>query len=140
MPVETVQPQQAVHIHRNKLPKGLSFPVKSSVLCAPLHDISQQVEVTIYFSRTGHNFHVIFSPPGEIRPIETLQVFVGVVPSASAALARENAEVSIIPQFIKWITRLLAEPSNSTIRRNHQHFSREYLSSTAVIPAQAGTP
>jgi hypothetical protein len=128
MPVKSAPPQQAIHIDRDKLPKGRSFPVKSSVLRAALQDFLQQVDVIIYFSRTSHNFHAIFSPPGEIKKIETLQVFVGVVPSASAALARESADVSIIPEFTEWITRLLAEPSNSTIRRNHQSFSREYAS------------
>ena len=122
-----------MRIVKDRLPKGLGYPLKSSVLQAAMEAAGVQTEATLFkhsgsFWQTRPLFHASFSPPGQLVDNQEEVLWIGcrAVPADVCHDARSALEGQIIPSFIEWITKLEALPSNSPIRRETQRFERDW--------------
>ena len=122
-----------MRIVKDKLSKGLGYPLKPLILQAAMEVAEVQTEATLF----QHNgafwgdrplFQASFSPPGQLvdNQEEVLWISCRAMPGDVCNAARSALKDEIIPSFIAWITKLEALPPNSPIRREKQRFERDW--------------
>ncbi len=102
-----------------KLPKGYSYPLKPTALEAALASADISIDLHL-MRRPGDLFDAHFWPPNDNVPHERLYVRAGSVPKQGAAEARHRMETVVIPSLVKWIADILAQDTNSPVRREQQ--------------------
>jgi hypothetical protein len=115
-----------MHIAKAKLPKGMSYPLKSSVLAEALSVAGIAVDTQLLFSPNHQFFEAFFWPPNANVPYERLYLRTGTVQGADGHAAREHISKVVIPEFIKWAQSILSLPANSPSRRSEQHRAWEF--------------
>ncbi|WP_457322209.1 hypothetical protein [Roseateles sp. P5_E11] len=110
-----------MHIHKDPLPKGYSFVLRSSQLERAFEAAGIRTETSLW--HTSSNSFVIarFVLPNPNVAHERFHVSAGIVPAARARETRERLETTVIPQLIAWANSVLGLPANST-RRDKQRF------------------
>jgi hypothetical protein len=103
----------------SKLPKGHSYPLKPTALEAALARAG--ISIDLYLIRSpGDLFDAHFWPPNPNVPHERLYVRAGSVPMERAAEARHRTETVVIPSLVRWIADIIAQDTNSPVRRQQQ--------------------
>ncbi|NJM29126.1 MAG: hypothetical protein HC855_02460 [Rhizobiales bacterium] len=121
-------PELRFHIEHDKLPKGLSSPLKFSKLQQALLEAGIKIEFQArYTSNVRHGFVVDFWPPNPNVPYERLYIVMGAVASENAYTARMKMINQTLPELVAWIRGILSLPENSPVRRSAQLFARELL-------------
>lgn len=110
-----------MHIAKAKLPKGMSYPLKSSVLAEALSAAGIAIDTQLLFSPSHGFFEAFFWPPSVNVPHERLYLRTGTVQGADGNAAREHINRVVIPEFINWAQGILSLPANSPLRRSEQH-------------------
>jgi hypothetical protein len=118
-------------IEKNKIPKGVSFVLRSSALEHALQSAGISVDTHLRQTNTCIFFGADFWPPNPNVAYERFYIQAGVVPSSYASEARRFVEATVLPQFIAWAKDILALPYNSPIRRSKQYFTSSF---TQVTP------
>lgn len=123
-----------MRIEKSRLPKGMSYVLRSSVLEHALSSAGIMLE-TYLVHTPGQTpgcafFYADFCPPNPNVAHERLYVQAGAAPSARSHEVRQYIECSVIPEFVAWVEGILALPINSPVRREGQRFSR-------VVPEQS---
>ncbi len=113
-----------MRIEKSKLPRGMSFVLKSSALERALADAGIGLETCLTHTSSGIFFDAHFVPPNRNVAYERLMVRAGAVPADTSRAARAYMEDTVLPELVAWIKDILAKPENSTIRRERQHFVR----------------
>jgi hypothetical protein len=113
-----------MRIEKAKLPKGMCYPVRATVLEAALVVAGVSIDTHIVQGGSSKLFEGFFWPPNPNVSHERLYIRTAAVPSACAHQAQASIENSVIPEFTAWIKALLALPPNSTVRREEQYFER----------------
>jgi len=122
-----------MRIDKDKIPKGSSFVLKSSIFEEALQSAGITTDTHLnHINNPRRLFDAYFWPPNPNVGYERLYVCAGIVPSAEAAAARQFVASQVIPQFIAWASSILAEPQTSPIRRAQQHFSPDISTYTSV--------
>lgn len=122
-----------MNIHKDKLPKGRFYPLKSSVLAAAFRRAGVKSSVTLFH----HNgafwdqralFHAAFYPPGHMVNNEEELIWIGCgsVDAEHCGLARQYVEHQVVPNLVEWVTNLKSLPDGSPIRRETQRFERDW--------------
>jgi hypothetical protein len=111
-----------MQIEKCRLPKGMSFVLRSSALGAALDAAGIHTQVSLKHVDAGVLLDAFFWPPRPSRPYECFYLRAGAVPSAEAHLVRRHVEAVVIPEFIAWGAGILALPTDSPIRRSEQTF------------------
>lgn len=112
-------------IKKEKIPRGFSYPLKTSELIAAYNSAEINTETILNYSLNYSNFRVHFWPPNVNINHERLYIVIGAVPTELAYTAREIMKSKIIPDFIKWIKNLLLLPVNSPMRSQSQFWEFE---------------
>ncbi|AAN49356.2 hypothetical protein [Leptospira interrogans] len=107
-------------IKREKIPRGFSYPLKTSELIAAYDSAEINTETILNYSFNHPNFRVHFWPPNVNINHERLYIVIGAVPTESAYAAGEIIKSKTVPEFIKWIKNLLLLPVNSPMRNQSQ--------------------
>lgn len=123
-----------MEIVKDRLPKGQSYALKPSVLEAALTEAGARTPTTLYqryhgWWQSGVIFRADFYRV-EQSGIEALTVISRALPSEQRAAARRYIESEVIPAFIEWIKWLETLPENSTVRREKQSFTRQWMPET----------
>ena len=118
-------------IEKQKLPKGMTYSLKSSFLFGALADAGIGFHVHLLYAGYGWLFDAHFWPSNHRVPYERLYLRAGAIPSSQAKAAREFLENTVIPQFIQWALAIARLPTNSPIRREQQLFFRDLASLAA---------
>lgn len=105
-----------------KLPKGMSYPFKPSMLEAALAGANVNID-THLVRGPGELFDAHFWPPNENISIERLYVRAGTVAIAEASDARRKIENEMIPALTDWVRAILAQDRNSPTRREQQYLN-----------------
>lgn len=113
-----------MHIEKKKLSKGLSYPLRSSVLEAVLSALAIAPDAHLIQGGGSKLFECFFWPPNPNVSSERLYIRTTAVPEARASEARAFIESSVIPEFSAWLQAILALAPNSTVRREEQYFER----------------
>lgn len=115
-----------MHIEREKLPKGMSYPLKSSLLEESLRQAGIETATGLRIG-PGHGFFsASFWPPNANVGHERFHVTSGAVSTEIAYRARQQMNSEVIPGFIAWAKALLALPLNSPKRREPSHYWADY--------------
>jgi hypothetical protein len=122
-----------MQIHKEKLPAGLSYALKPSQLEGLVAE-HVSVPTTLYQWRGRELWGerrllaATFYPPGRynLNDDEVLHVSSYAVPSDQRQHAIHQLQETVLPEFIRWIEAILAEPNGSTVRRETQRFVRMF--------------
>ena len=113
-----------MRITKDKLPRDLSYPLRSSRVIKALAARGITSDAAFSLTRTGALFSCHFWPPNPNVHYERLYITAAAVPSGQAAQARTQLEDEIIPAWLDWLAAILALPSDAVIRREQQLFTR----------------
>ncbi len=113
-------------IEKNKLSKGMSYPLRSSQLQGMLDIANITISAHLIQGGSSSIFECFFWPPNAGIEHERLYIRTAAVSSDRAQEARLFLETVVIVQFQQWITEILKLPYNSPIRQKQQHFCREW--------------
>jgi len=122
-----------MEIHKEKLPAGLSYALKPSQLERLLAEYVS-LPTTLHQWRGRELWgerrllDATFYPPGRyyLNDHEVLHVSSYAVPSDQRQHAVRQLQEAVLPEFIRWIEVLRAEPDGSTVRRETQRFIRMF--------------
>ena len=115
-----------MHIEKEKLPKGFTYPLKSSLFkCA-----TDKAEITTYMSLNYSINSILFEAyywlPNSIVDYDRFYIRTGAVESPDSKKAREYLDRYVIPDFIVWSREILNLPSNSPRFNEQLHFSMDH--------------
>jgi len=113
-----------MRIEKKKLAKGLTYPLRASVLDASLSAFACVVDAHLIQGGGSELFECFFWPPNPNVPYERLYIRTSAVPATNARKARTFIENSVIPEFSAWLQSILALAPNSTVRCEKQYFGR----------------
>ena len=115
-----------MEIRKAKLPKRMSYPLRSSALQMALADANITTK-TVLLIGPGHLFFDAFFWPRNPRADhERFYIRSGAVPAADGAKAREYMASQVLPDFIAWALRILALPLNAPDRQAQANFFRNF--------------
>ena len=122
-----------IEIHKEKLPAGMSYALRPSQL-EDLVSAYVSVPTSLHQWRGRELWgerrllDATFYPPGRyyLNDDEVLHVGSYAVPSAQRQHAIHQLQETVLPEFIRWIVAILAEPDGSTVRRETQRFIRMF--------------
>ncbi len=112
-----------VHVTKDKLPKGLSYPLKTGALVTALEHANITLDCSLSYQARPGVLTAHFWPPNPNVPYERLYLTVGAVTSLTAEGEREHMMDRALPALVSWIKSILAEPVHSPVRREAQLFS-----------------
>ena len=113
-----------MEIEKSKLPKGLSYPLKSSALAGALESAGIFVNVHLIYCINNSLFEAFYWLPNANVEHDRFYIRTGSVSSQSSANAKNHIESVVIPEFIEWANYILSLPSNSPILQSKPHFVR----------------
>jgi hypothetical protein len=114
-------------IEKGKIPKGLSYALKSSVLENSLEAANIKINVHLIYDTNHVFFEAFYWLPNENIGYDRFYVRTGAVESKEARRARGFMESQVIPDFIKWANKIIRLPSNSPKLQEKPHFSRAFI-------------
>jgi hypothetical protein len=120
---------EMIKIEKPKLPKGLSYALKTSILQAALDEARIECYVHLSYWRPQTGFSVLDAQywlPSQNVPYPRVYLRAGVVPSSHHRAASDAMEKNILPAFTAWLSRILALPENSPVLHSEPYFNAEY--------------
>jgi hypothetical protein len=120
-----------VRIFKQKIPKGMSFPLKTSALEAAVNTAGTLTPVDIHYSNyktDGPFFRASFYLHGHIIAKESniLSVTCYSVQSGKRCVFQDYLEIVAIPELTNWLVWLEALPANSTLWNDQANLRREW--------------
>jgi hypothetical protein len=113
-----------VNIEKARLPKTLSYPVRTSQIEAALAEASVSLDTQLIFSISKIFFDAHFWPASRRIPHERLYIRVGAVKAAEAHAARLFMTQHALPSMVSWISEVLGL-STASPSRNTEHYFRQ---------------
>jgi len=114
-------------IDKDKIPKGSSFALKSSILLKAFEKSKITTETHLCFI---NNNKILFDAhywlPNKNVDYFRFYIRTGVVPSNRRKEAKEFLEKEVIPEFIEWAVNLINLPGNSTKLLTEKYFIRNF--------------
>jgi hypothetical protein len=104
-----------IHVSKEKLPRGHSYPMQTSMLDEALRNADLAIETHIDFSRSKRFFDASFRPADARVSNDHLYLYIGTVPSEHRLEARHYVSVVVIPEIVSWLNVLMNAPANSTL-------------------------
>jgi len=126
-------------VSKPRLPRGLSYVLKTSQLAKALSDagIDCHVDLVYWVPQSGGSIlEGAYWLPNENVAYPRVYVRAGVVPSASRAAASKLLLASALPQFIKWLQAVLALPDESPALNGTLYFNAAYTEKGLVVTDQ----
>jgi hypothetical protein len=126
-------------VSKRKLPKGLSYVLKTSHLEKALLDagIDCHVDLVYWVPQSGNSIlQGHFWLPNENVPHPRVYVRAGVVPKALRVAASEALLESALPQFLSWLQGILALPDQSPALHETLYFNAAYTEKGLVVTDQ----
>jgi hypothetical protein len=112
-----------MHIEKEMLPKGLSYPVQTGMITNALEEAEITLDCSVnYYNNTRMGFTAYFWPVTPNAPFERLYLTIGAVTGEQAAEIRQRMRESVLPALVNWVRNLLALPTDSPVRREQQEF------------------
>lgn len=99
-----------------KLPKEWSYVLQAATLQGALDEARFEGQVDLEYSEeldSSRILHAIYRMPDESTPHARLQVSTGMVPSGERRTALYKLEMTLLPVFVDWLSRLRALPKES---------------------------
>jgi hypothetical protein len=116
---------QAMDIEKAKLPKGMSYPLRSSYLSEALRAAGITLAAHLIHQPASILFEAHFWPPNPRIRHERLYIIVAAVPALQRRFAREYLEGTAVREFVAWVQDIVSLAPNSPVRREQQYFRRD---------------
>jgi hypothetical protein len=124
-------------VSKPKLPKGLSFVLKTSQLEQALFDIDCHVYLRYWVPQCGGSIlEGDYWLPNENFPYPRVYIRAGAIPSALRSAASEALRESALPKFRDWLRKILSLSDKSPALHTHPYFNAEYSSQGLTISHQ----
>lgn len=123
-------------IEKPRLPKGLSYVLKASMLEEALEraGIDCHVELRYWTPQAeGSVLEAHYWLPNEHVDHARVHVRAGAVSSAESAAAQQALEVEMLPAFIAWLSGVLALPAGSPLLHGEPYFNASFAGGKAAI-------
>ena len=125
-----------IEIEKPKLPKGLSYALKTSLLQATLEEAQIDCYVHLNYWRPQTGCSVLEAEywlPNQNVPYPRVYIRAGVVPSSHHKAASDAIAKNILPAFTEWLLRILALPENSPVLHSKPYFNAAYDNGEVAI-------
>lgn len=106
-------------ITKSKLPKGFTYPLKSSLLKNSLEAAGISLPVTLRYETNAELVVASYFFPRTWEDYEKIHINSGSVKSRDSVQAREHLDNIVIPEFIVWLNGNLKSPDNSSKYTGH---------------------
>jgi len=117
-----------MHISKEKLPRGLSYPLKSGALEKAFSEAGITLDCSVnYIARPG-DVTAQFWPPNPNVRFERIYITIYAVASDSVENARARMQGNVLPKLVSFLLEIIVLPPNSPIRREKQTFQRSLIS------------
>ena len=113
-------------IEKQKLPKGLSYALKSSLLEEAFKENKIKTDTHLVFSISDIFFDAHYWLPNENIDYHRFYIRTGHVQSEKRKEATMFMQESVMPEFIKWAKELVSLPENSTKLSESLYFRRDF--------------
>jgi hypothetical protein len=123
-------------ISRPKLPRGLSYVLKTSQLIQVLTDarIDCHIDLVYWAPQSGNSvLEGTYWLPNENVPYPRVYVRAGAVASASRAAASEALRAKALPDFVRWLREILSLPKGSTRLSEPPYFNATFVAEELMI-------
>ena len=101
-------------IDKDKLPKGLVYPLKTSMLESALAEAGITTYVHLLYNRQSpHLLEAFYWLPNANVPHDRFYIRTSAVEIQQVSTLRQQLETSVIPEFVDWASELLSLPENS---------------------------
>lgn len=107
-------------ITKNKLPKGLSYPLSSELLKEALETQEVTTPTTLNYSADSQLLVARYYVRRPWEDMERLIISSGAVDSSDSEAARKYIVKSVVPDFVAWAVELVKLPANSSKFTGHQ--------------------
>lgn len=133
---QPLKEQPMTVIEKTRLPKGLAYALKASMLEAALEraGIDCHVEVRFWMPQEGGSvLEAHYWLPNEHVDHPRVHVRAGAVASTERAAAQAAVEEEILPAFIAWLTGVLALPAGSPLLHGEPAFNAVFAGGQAAV-------
>lgn len=123
-------------IEKPRLPKGLSYALKASILEAAFEKAGIECEIEVRFWKPqagGSVLEAHYWLPNEHVDHPRVHVRAGAVGSAERAAAEHTLTHEVLPAFTDWLVRLLELPADSPVLQGGPCFNASYAGGKATI-------
>lgn len=104
------------YIEKDKLPKGMSYPLKSSVLKGAFEEADIDIEISLHIGTFAWFLDAHFWPAGGNFNYDRLYVRAGAVDKKNARNAKYKMEQIVIPKLTTWALEKIALNELSPLR------------------------
>ncbi len=118
-----------ISIKKPKIPKGLSYVLKTSLLEKALEarGLDCHVDLNYRIPRSGGSIlEAFYCLPTTHNPNPWVYLRAGVVPSGQRKQAAEIMESLILVEFMEWLKKIYTLPANSTLWQGKLYFNASY--------------
>ena len=125
-----------ITVHKPKLPKHLSYVLKTSLLEAVLEQAGMDCCVNLDYwtpQSGGSILEAHYVLPNKNVDHTRVQVRAGSVPAGERRRALDLLESQVLPEFVTWLSRLLSLPEGSPILFGGPYFNARYGDGLVVI-------
>ena len=118
-----------ITVTKPKLPKGLSYPLKTSMIEAILTEIPVDCDVSLTYwtpQSGGSVLEAHYWLLNQRRPT-TVYLRVGAVPSPQRRAVQELLVEHVLPAFAEWLRIIASLPDDSPTLYTEPYFNAEYI-------------
>lgn len=115
-------------INKSRLPKGLSYALKSSMILGVIEETERETTLSyVIQTEPGMILSAHYWFPNKNNPHDRIYITSGAVKSTDRLMAVGLLEDRAIPEFKRWLAKILTLPSNSTERTKDFYFRAELV-------------
>jgi hypothetical protein len=121
-------------VSKPRLPKGLSYVLKTSQLEEALSDFDVHIDLVYWRPQGGNSIlEGQYWLPNENVPHPRVYVRAGVVPSALRSKAADALAGTALPSFAEWLRQIVELPSGSPALHGPLYFNARYTESGLIM-------
>lgn len=115
-----------IESEKNRLPKGLSYALKTSILQKAFDDNKITTSTHLIYLKSEIFFDAHYWLPNDNIDYCRFYIRSGYVKSEDRQRAHKFIQNTVIPDFIKWANEILSLPDNSPKLFNQPYFKRNF--------------
>jgi hypothetical protein len=113
-------------IEKEKLPKGFSYPLKSSILENVLQENNISTYVQLNYIKSKIFFDAHYWLPNNNVDYDRFYIRVGCLDSSKHKEAVDFMQKIVLKDFIIWAKKLLSAPKNSLLIEKYNYFVKDF--------------
>jgi hypothetical protein len=115
-----------MQIEKHKLPKGYSYPIKSSIFESILNENNISTFVHLIYKYSKIFFDAHYWLPNQNVSNARFYVRIGCIESSKHKDALKFMNTIVMPDFIKWCKKMLSLPEGNLLLTKENYFWREF--------------